>query len=45
MFLQRLRICNFRGFYGEQVVEFAPVSETEASRSFTAKMVRARQTC
>src|SRR5574337_696242 len=27
MFLQRLRICNFRGFYGEQVVEFAPVSD------------------
>jgi DNA sulfur modification protein DndD len=27
MFLQRLRIVNFRGFYGEQVVEFAPVSD------------------
>lgn len=27
MFLQRLRIVNFRGFYGDQVIEFAPVSE------------------
>lgn len=27
MFLKRLRICNFRGFYGEQTVDFSPVSE------------------
>lgn len=27
MFLKRLRLVNFRGFYGDQVIEFAPVSE------------------
>lgn len=27
MFLQRLRIVNFRGFYGDQVIDFAPVSD------------------
>lgn len=27
MFLQQLRMVNFRGFYGDQVIEFAPVSD------------------
>lgn len=27
MFLERLHLCNFRGFYGEQTLDFAPLSE------------------